>query len=215
MAAAGAAAGRSALKAAFEAPAHAGDVDAVLLGLEGAEAVHAGWRELERRVRVAGREWDGVLVQRLEDPGADLLVGAVADATLGPVVGVGMGGRQAGLAAGAAFRLVPLTDADVTDLIDSSPGVRAVAAGFRGAPPGDRPALEDLVCRFARLVADVPEVAEADLNPVRLKASGAGVLDARIRVAPRERRGGRRRGEPRGRAYISMPPLTAQTCPVM
>jgi len=31
----------------------------------------------------------------------------------------------------------------------------------------------------------VPEIAEADLNPVRVTTGGATVLDARVRVAPR------------------------------
>ena len=114
-----------------------------------------------------------------------MLVGAVADPDLGPVVGVGMGGRQAGLAGDVAFALVPLTDVEVDDMVRRRPDVRAWLDGARGAPPLDRPALSDLVLRFARLLEHVPEIAEADLNPVRVTAEGAHVLDARVRVAPR------------------------------
>ena len=74
-----------ALKADLAAPAHASDVDAVMLGLEDESAVRSGWRELERRVHAAGREWVGAIVQRLIAPGgADMLVGAIADPDLGP-----------------------------------------------------------------------------------------------------------------------------------
>jgi acyl-CoA synthetase (NDP forming)/RimJ/RimL family protein N-acetyltransferase len=177
--------GPIALRADFPAPARAGDIDAVLLGLEGGAAVRAGWEELERRVVAAGREWGGALVQRLVDPGADVLVGAVADPDLGPVVGVGMGGRQAGLAGDVAFALVPLTDVEVDGLFEASPGVRAWLDGTRGAAPLDRRALRELVLRFALLLEHVPELAEVDLNPVRVMATGATVLDARLRVAPR------------------------------
>ena len=59
-----------ALKADFPPPAHAGDIDAVLLGLAGEEAVRAAWRELERRVQAAGRPWTGAAVQPLVAPGA-------------------------------------------------------------------------------------------------------------------------------------------------
>ena len=96
--------GPVALKADAPPPARAGDIDAVLLGLEGGDGVRAGWDELARRVAAAGREWAGVVVQPLVGAGADVLVGAVADPDLGPVVGVGMGGRQAGLAGDVAFR---------------------------------------------------------------------------------------------------------------
>ena len=87
-----------ALKADFAAPAHASDIDAVMLGLEGESALRSGWRELERRVHAAGREWIGAIVQRLVPPGgADVLVGAISDPDLGPVLAVGFGGRRAGL----------------------------------------------------------------------------------------------------------------------
>jgi acetate---CoA ligase (ADP-forming) len=177
--------GPVALKADAPAPAHPGDADAVLLGLEGEAAVRAGWEALRRRIAAAGRAWTGALVQQLAPAGADVLVGAVADPDLGPVVGVGMGGRQAGLAGDVAFALVPLTDVEVDDMVQASPGLRAWLDGARGTPPLDRPALSDLVLRFARLLEHVPEIAEADLNPVRVAAEGAHVLDARVRVAPR------------------------------
>ncbi|MEA2380844.1 MAG: hypothetical protein QOH72_815 [Solirubrobacteraceae bacterium] len=177
--------GPIALRADFPPPARAGDVDAVLLGLEGGAAVRAGWEELERRVLASGREWGGALVQPLVAAGADVLVGAVADPDLGPVVGVGMGGRQAGLAGDVAFALVPLTDVEVDELLDSSSGVRTWLEGTRGAAPLDRPALREVVLRFALLLEHVPEIAEVDLNPVRVMASGATVLDLRVRVAPR------------------------------
>jgi acyl-CoA synthetase (NDP forming)/RimJ/RimL family protein N-acetyltransferase len=177
--------GPVALRADAPPPARAGDIDAVLLGLEGEEAVRAGWDELARRVAAGGREWAGVVVQPLVGAGADVLVGAVADPDLGPVVGVGMGGRQAGLAGDVAFALVPLTDLEVDDLLLASAGVRAWLDGTRGAAPLDRPALRDLVLRFSRLLENVPEVAEADLNAVRVTAAGVHVLDARVRIAPR------------------------------
>jgi acyl-CoA synthetase (NDP forming) len=177
--------GPVALKADAPPPARAGDIDAVLLGLEGEAAVRAAWEELERRVAAGGREWHGVLVQPLVGAGADVLVGAVADPDLGPVVGVGMGGRQAGLAGDVAFALVPLTDVEVDELMLSSPGVRAWLEGARGAAPLDRPALREVVLRFALLLEHVPEIAEVDLNPLRVMTTGATVLDARVRVAPR------------------------------
>jgi acyl-CoA synthetase (NDP forming)/GNAT superfamily N-acetyltransferase len=177
--------GPVALKADAPPPARAGDIDAVLLGLDGEAAVRAGWEELGRRVAAGGRDWHGVLVQPLVDAGADVLVGAVADPDLGPVVGVGMGGRQAGLAGDVAFALVPLTDVEVDGLVLSSPGVRAWLEGARGAAPLDRPALREVVLRFGLLLEHVPEIAEVDLNPVRVMATGATVLDARVRIAPR------------------------------
>jgi len=174
-----------ALKADLAAPAHASDIGAVLLGLEGGPAVRSGWRELQRRVLASGREWAGAIVQPLVPPGADMLVGTVNDPDLGPVIAVGLGGLQARLTETAAFRLPPATDAEAEELIDSAKGVAAELNGLRGSAPLDREALRELILRLTLLLAQVPEVVEADLNPVRCMTSGCLVLDMRLRIEHR------------------------------
>ena len=188
--AAGAIEGPVVLKAELPPPAHASDLDAVLIGLEGEEAIRAAWDELGRRLEAADRTWDGASVQPLVGTGADVLVGAVRDRDLGPLLAAGLGGRQAGLGADLYLRLAPSTDADAEDLLTGAAGVTAVLDGARGRPPLDRGALRDLVLRFSELVRAVPEIVEVDLNPVRAMASGCQVLDVRIRLQahPREDR---------------------------
>ena len=115
----------------------------------------------------------------------DVLVGAVSDPDLGPVLGVGFGPRRAGLGRTAAFRLLPVTDAEADELIDSAEGVATELDGFRGRAALDRQALRELMLRFALLLREVPEVVETDLNPVRWMTSGCVVLDMRLRVERR------------------------------
>jgi acyl-CoA synthetase (NDP forming) len=61
---------------------------------------------------------------------------------------------------------------------------RALLDGFRGASAADRVALADAILRVSRLVEDVPEVLELDVNPLLALEPGRGVMavDARIRV---------------------------------
>jgi acyl-CoA synthetase (NDP forming) len=120
-------------------------------------------------------------------PGADVLVGAFSDPDLGSVMAVGLGGRQAGLAETVAFRVPPATDVEADELIDSSGGVATQLDGFRGAAALDREALRELILRFALLLREVPEVVEADLNPVRCTTNGCVVLDMRMRIERRRR----------------------------
>jgi acetate---CoA ligase (ADP-forming) len=185
VAVAGESGGPVALKADLAAPAHASDIGAVLLGLEGEAAVRSGWRELQRRVAASGRDWTGAIVQPLVPPGADMLVGTVNDPDLGSVIAVGLGGLQARLTETAAFRLPPATDTEADELIDSAKGVAAELNGLRGSAPLDRQALRELILRFTLLVRAVPEVVEADLNPVRCMAGGCLVLDTRLRIEHR------------------------------
>jgi acyl-CoA synthetase (NDP forming)/RimJ/RimL family protein N-acetyltransferase len=177
--------GPVALKAHLAAPAHASDIGAVLLGLEGGPAVRSGWRELQQRVLASGREWTGAIVQPLVPPGSDMLVGTVNDPDLGSVIAVGLGGLQARLTETAAFRLPPATDTEADELIDSAKGVAAELNGLRGSGPLDREALRELILRFTLLLEQVPEVVEADLNPVRCMSSGCLVLDMRLRIEHR------------------------------
>jgi acyl-CoA synthetase (NDP forming) len=174
-----------ALKADFPPPAHAGDIDAVVLGLAGEEAVRAAWRELERRVQAAGRPWTGAVVQPLVAPGADVLVGAVRDPDVGPVMAIGLAAARPASHAPSRFRVLPVTGVEADELIDASESVATQLHGFRGSPPVDREALRELILRFAQLLRELPEVAEVDLNPVRCTPKGSVVLDMRVRVEPR------------------------------
>jgi len=176
--------GPVALKASLPPPNHAGDIDAVLLGVTGEDAIRAGWEELRHRVRAAAHPWtDEVVVQPMIDPGADVLVGSVNDPDLGPLVGLGVGRPRPAMPHVITFRLAPTTDTDVEELIAASTGVNAWLNGSSGGPRLDRLALRDLLLRFARLLTDTPELAEGDLDPVRVLPAGCFVMDAHLRVA--------------------------------
>jgi acyl-CoA synthetase (NDP forming) len=56
-----------------------------------------------------------------------------------------------------------------------------------GPAAADTSAVTDLLLRVSRLVDDVPEIAELDLNPVIAGPDGCVAVDARIRVAPQPR----------------------------
>ena len=109
-------------------------------------------------------------------------MGTVNDPELGRVLAVGLGGRHGGLAGTAAFRLPPNTDVDADELIGASGQVSTQLDGSRGLPLLDRPALRELVLRFALLLREAPEIVEADPNPVRCMTNGCVVLDMRLRV---------------------------------
>lgn len=153
--------------------AHKTDVGGVALDLRDADAV----REAAERIGPP------FLVQPLIRGGVELLVGAVDDPVFGPLVALGPGGTLAELIGGAAFRLAPLTDADADELVEGGKVARLLG-GFRGAAAADTAAVTDLLLRVSRLVDDLPEVAELDLNPVIAGSGGCIVVDARVRVAP-------------------------------
>jgi acetate---CoA ligase (ADP-forming) len=115
-----------------------------------------------------------------------VLVGAVNDPEFGPVVGVapggglGWAGAVGGASVSAVFRLAPLTDVDAEELVDGPPALRAALA----QATHDAAALRDVVLRLAALADAVPELAEAELDPVLVGAAGVLVGGARVRLAP-------------------------------
>ena len=65
--------------------------------------------------------------------------------------------------------------------------------GYRGLPPLDVAALEDLVARVAVLADDLPELRSLELNPVVVSEHGAVVLGARVAVSHADRADATRR----------------------
>jgi acyl-CoA synthetase (NDP forming) len=60
----------------------------------------------------------------------------------------------------------------------------AVLQGVRGAAGVDLAALEELLVRASRLVADFPQIVEMDLNPVFAYPAGTApvAVDVRLRI---------------------------------
>jgi acyl-CoA synthetase (NDP forming) len=93
----------------------------------------------------------------------------------------GSGGTLVELLGDTAFRIAPLSDLDVADMLDEVKGT-ARLRGFRGAPPADEKALAEILLRVSALIEACPDIREVDLNPVNVFESGARVVDFRIRV---------------------------------
>ena len=176
-------------ESADEAVAAAGELSfpaVVKTAVAGAHKTETGGVALDLRDAAAVREaveriGTPVIVQPLVRGGAELLVGAVQDPVFGPLVALGPGGTMAELIGDATFRLTPLTDADARELVHGGKAGRLVT-GFRGAPPADADALEQLLLRISLLIEEHPAVAELDLNPVLALAHGCVAVDARVRV---------------------------------
>ncbi|MEU6370114.1 GNAT family N-acetyltransferase [Streptomyces sp. NPDC046931] len=173
--------GRIVMKAHCPGLLHKSEQHAVHLDLQGDEQVRAAFRDFE--TRFAGR-MTGVVVQPLAARGIELFAGVVQDEVFGPLVLFGLGGTATEVLADHAARLAPLTDQDVHDLI-TAPRCARLLFGVHGGGPVDLEALEQLLLRVSGMASDLPQLAEADFNPVLAAPTGVTVLDARVRLLPR------------------------------
>ncbi|MDQ6522838.1 acetate--CoA ligase family protein [Nocardioides sp. LHD-245] len=136
-----------------------------------AEALLAAVTRAEPAARI-----DGILVQSMvAGERLECLVGVTADPQVGPCLSIAPGGVLAELLGPVASRPVPVSAAEVEELIDGS-ALGALLAGYRGAPPMDREALVGAAVRFSRLAAALPGLAAAEMNPLLVGERGRGVL---------------------------------------
>jgi acyl-CoA synthetase (NDP forming) len=118
---------------------------------------------------------EGVLVQRMEAGGlVEVLLGYRRDPHVGPIVTIAMGGVLAEIHADAAVRMAPVSVETAGEMIEE---VRSLALirGYRSLPRGDVAALAAALAALSRL-ADLPAVAEAEINPLIVRREGDGVV---------------------------------------
>jgi acyl-CoA synthetase (NDP forming) len=164
---------------------HKSDVGGVVLDLENEEQVRRAFADIGRRLDERGlrAQMQGVTVQPMIPDGVEAIVGMTQDPSFGPVLMFGLGGVYVELLRDVTFKVAPVTDKEVHEMVRSVRGSKLLE-GWRGAPPADRAALENVIQRLSQLVGEVPEIAELDLNPLKVLPEGRGcvVVDARIAV---------------------------------
>jgi len=172
--------GPFALKPASPEIVHKTEAGALRLDLADADAVARAFEELQQSL---GARMGGGLLQAMAPPGTELIAGISRDPGFGGLVMLGLGGTLTELLADRVLHVAPLGPRAARELRE---GLRCAPLfrGYRGAAPLDARAVDEISLRLGRLAAEVPEIAELDLNPVIAHSDGALVVDVRVRVAP-------------------------------
>ncbi len=113
-------------------------------------------------------------------PGVEAIIGVTRDPNFGPVLMFGLGGIFVEVLKDVTFRILPVTEQDVEEMIGEIKGY-PLLKGYRGRSV-DLAALKNLLLRISDLVTAFPEIRELDLNPVFLYPAGNCVVDARMFV---------------------------------
>ena len=162
---------------------HKSDVGGVKLGIGGPAELTAAIAEMEKAMGALPEKpaIDGFLVQTMAAEGVECFVGGRQDPVFGPIVTAGLGGVFLEIFKDTSIRLAPVTKSEAMDMLGELKAY-PVLRGARGKGKADTDALADIVCRVAHLLAEVPEIAEIDLNPVIVHGAGKGVsvVDSRI-----------------------------------
>jgi acetyltransferase len=183
---------------------HKSDVGGVALNLLDADMVgEAAHAMLERVRKVHPRaRIDGFTVQAMvrRAHARELIVGASIDPVFGPVILFGQGGVAVEVVKDSAMALPPL-NAPLARALIRRTRVARLLKGYRDVPPADIDAIVATLQAVSQLLADVPEVAELDINPLIVNHQGAIALDARVRVSKQK---------PAGAASFAIRPYPAE-----
>ena len=160
---------------------HKTEAGGVLVGVKSAEDAARGYATIVDNARKYDPRAEilGVQVQQMLSGGQEVIIGAVTDPAFGKLVAFGMGGILVEVLKDITFRLAPASEQDAFSMLDSIAAAE-ILRGVRGAPPVDRAALATMIERVSTLVADFPEIAELDLNPVFASERGATAADVRV-----------------------------------
>jgi len=167
---------------------HKSDVGGVILGIQDGESALKAYRQIMENVRrnVPSARVAGVLYQKMAEPGyVEVIVGATRDPTFGPVIMFGIGGIFVEVLKDVSFRVAPLEPEDAEEMIKEIKTYR-ILEGYRGMPPRDIEAIKDMLIKVSKLMLEVSEVQDIDLNPIMLYERGKGAVAVDVRVILKE-----------------------------
>jgi acetyl-CoA synthetase (ADP-forming) len=169
------------LKLGGDAIAHKTERGLVRLALADDDAVLAAGEEL----LAAARPDDGevhLLVAPMLKGNRELIAGLHHDEQFGMTVMLGVGGILAEAVQDVAFRLVPITRLDASEMIDDLETQRLLGE-LRGEPAVDREALIDVLVGLSAAATADPRIAGADLNPLIVVDGRPVPVDALVEMS--------------------------------
>jgi acyl-CoA synthetase (NDP forming) len=162
---------------------HKSDAGGIKLSLKGEEEIKTAFEEIIRNAEKATTRERivGTLMSPMAASGQECIIGMVRDAQFGPVIMFGLGGIFVEVLKDVSFRVAPLADEDIDDMIQEIKGYK-ILTGIRGEKPKDIKAIKDILAKLSAIVIDNPEIKEVDLNPIIVHEQGASIVDSRILI---------------------------------
>ncbi len=99
----------------------------------------------------------GVLIQKMLDPGKEVILGVTRDERFGPVLMFGLGGIYTETFRDVAFRLAPIRENVAEEMIHEIRSIKLLE-GVRGEPPSDLAAVAECLLRLSQFVTDHPNI---------------------------------------------------------
>jgi len=119
------------------------------------------------------------LIQPMLKGDLELIAGIMRDPQFGPAVMLGLGGIQAEVYRDVVFRLPPLNEKEVLEMVSELKG-KALLEGYRGSKPVDMEKLSDWLIKLGWLALTHEKIQEFDVNPLLIVDGVPVAVDATI-----------------------------------
>lgn len=161
---------------------HKSDVNGVVLNIDSEDKLRSEYRKLTEKIqKELNIKLDGVYIQKMmEKIDYELILGAKKDKDFGSIIIFGQGGKDAEFIKDFSIALPPLNQTLARRMMEETKIYKALVNGLRGKPPINIRSLERIIVQFSNLIADFPEIAEIEINPLAASRNDIYALDSRI-----------------------------------
>lgn len=163
---------------------HKTDAGCVIMGLRNGREVGQAFSRILRKAKRHNPDAriQGVLVEEMQPPGIEVIVGGIRDPPFGQALMFGLGGVFVELFEDVSFRVAPISEHAAKRMIREIKGYK-ILRGYRGHAPADEESLVRILLSTSKLMQDHPEISQMDLNPTLVYQKNATAVDARIALA--------------------------------
>ena len=167
---------------------HRSELGLVVVGIDDEAALDGAWATLEQRLRDAAPPVSpaGFLVQQMIAAGVEVFAGVKRDPAFGHFLAFGIGGVAIEVLRDFALRQLPLREGDPETMVGEIRGA-ALLGAVRGHPAADVPALVRALYALGDFAwANRSDIAEIDLNPIKVLPAGRGAVVVDALIVPSE-----------------------------
>jgi len=178
---------------------HKSDAGGVITSVKNATDVQESYEKIISNVQAynPAARINGIIVEQQLRPGLELIIGGKTDPSFGEVLLFGIGGKFVDLVKDVSFRVLPLTEHTIREMIQELWGYKLIH-GYRDEPPLDEKTLIDILVKINSFFYRNPTLVEFDINPFILYEKGGCAVDARFILDPEQKK-------PVSRVHVEIP----------
>ncbi len=161
---------------------HKSDIDAVKINIRNENELKAAAKTIENNFEKNNFKVEQFLIQKYLDVKFELLIGGYRDASFGPIIMFGSGGKYVEVFDDTTIRSAYLTNEDITKMIAETK-IGKLLRGVRGESASDIATIADIIQSCSRMMLENRNLSEFDINPlVVTKTDKIFIADIRVKI---------------------------------